>query len=85
MMRCLPANPDGWTAVTDIQTLFFRLTIDSATEFLFGQSVDSQLADLPGFSTHSTGAISEKDFAYAFDRAQWGLGQVSRSFYMLYL
>ncbi|KAH6637436.1 cytochrome P450 52A12 [Boeremia exigua] len=38
LMRVLPVNKDGWTDVTDIQPLFFRLTIDSATEFLFGES-----------------------------------------------
>jgi cytochrome P450 len=31
---------DGYTVV-DLQSLFFRYTIDSATEFLFGQSVGS--------------------------------------------
>lgn len=37
--RALPVNPDGLTNELDIQTLFFRLTLDSATEFLFGQTV----------------------------------------------
>lgn len=39
MMKALPVNSDGWTDEIDIQVLFFRLTIDSATEFLFGESV----------------------------------------------
>jgi hypothetical protein len=43
MMRVIPMGRDGWTDVFDIKTLFFRLTLDSATEFLFGESVDSQL------------------------------------------
>ncbi|KAG5993049.1 hypothetical protein E4U54_003483 [Claviceps lovelessii] len=50
---------DGKTTV-DLQSLFFRYTIDSATEFLFGQSVGS-LKDVP------TTGIS---FAEAFDYAQ---------------
>lgn len=43
--KVIPIQPDGWTAETNIQQLFFRLTIDSATEFLFGESVDSQLSE----------------------------------------
>jgi len=39
MMQALPVNSDGWTDELDIQLLFFRLTLDSATEFLFGESV----------------------------------------------
>ena len=33
----------GWTEYVDLVPLFFRLTLDSATEFLFGQSVSSSL------------------------------------------
>ncbi|KAM3475810.1 hypothetical protein MY5147_003562 [Beauveria neobassiana] len=33
----------GWSGAVDLQPLFFRLTLDSATEFLFGESVNSQL------------------------------------------
>lgn len=39
MMQALTVNSDGWTDEIDIQVLFFRLTLDSATEFLFGESV----------------------------------------------
>ncbi|UKZ78272.1 hypothetical protein TrVFT333_006008 [Trichoderma virens FT-333] len=58
---------DGWTDLVDLLPLFFRLTLDSATEFLFGESVNSQLDE-----NHPT---SEKDgnFAYAFDKAQYNL------------
>ncbi|KIY01300.1 uncharacterized protein Z520_02852 [Fonsecaea multimorphosa CBS 102226] len=34
---------DGWTKVADIKPLFFNLTLDTATEFLFGESLHSQL------------------------------------------
>lgn len=47
----------------DLQQLFFRLTMDSATEFLFGQSVHSLRPDLPDIP-------SGNDFAKAFDLAQ---------------
>lgn len=49
---------DGVTEV-DLQDLFFRYTIDSATEFLFGQSVGSLKMTDP----------SELGFAQAFNRA----------------
>lgn len=49
---------DGATVV-DLQDLFFRYTIDSATEFLFGQSVGSLRK-----------TRSEPDFAKAFNYAQ---------------
>jgi cytochrome P450 len=45
MFKVILIQSDGWTAETNIQQLFFRLTIDSATEFLFGESVDSQLSE----------------------------------------
>lgn len=33
---------DGWTPEVDLAPLFFNLTLDSATEFLFGKSVNTQ-------------------------------------------
>jgi len=54
------------------QVLFFRLTLDSACEFLFGQSVGSQLNNLPSNVSKGSGntALDEKVFANAFDVAQ---------------
>lgn len=71
-MRALPVVENGWTAATDIQTIFFRLTMDSATEFLFGESVESQLGALQGLQR------PEDSFAYFFDKAQWVVAQRSR-------
>lgn len=45
LMKVIPIDSDGWTAEINIQQMFFRLTLDSATEFLFGQSVGSQLTE----------------------------------------
>ena len=71
LMRALEVNADGWTALTNLQPLFFRLTLDSATEFLFGESVDTQLAALPGANaSHIHGGVSESEFARAFDESQ---------------
>lgn len=68
-------QPDGWTNMVDLQVLFFRLTLDSATEFLLGESADSQLQNIPGYSKHRNSAegIHNIDFALHFDRGQIGL------------
>ncbi|OQD74117.1 hypothetical protein PENDEC_c012G03724 [Penicillium decumbens] len=71
-MQALPVAANGWTAVTDIQTIFFRLTIDSATEFLFGESVESQLGAIQGLQR------PEDSFAAYFDKSQWVCAQRSR-------
>ncbi|KAL5364736.1 putative cytochrome P450 family protein [Aspergillus floccosus] len=69
-MRTLPVVSDNWTAPVNIQALFLNLTMDTATEFLFGESVQSQLA-----SVEESASVEERtpsnDFAYHFDRAQW--------------
>lgn len=36
---------DGWTSTIDVQPLLERFTMDTATEFLFGESVHSQKDD----------------------------------------
>jgi cytochrome P450 len=47
----------------DLQELFFRFTIDSATEFLFGQSTDT-------LKESKTGGPDGAKFAQAFNEAQ---------------
>ena len=75
LLRALPCDAaTGWTAPVDLQVLFFRLTIDSACQFLFGESIDSQLLNLPE-NVHAAGPRAPKDvdearFARAFDSAQ---------------
>ncbi|KAI9661298.1 MAG: hypothetical protein M1821_009625 [Bathelium mastoideum] len=81
LMQALPVNAEGWTEELDIQTLFFRITIDTATEFLFGESVDSQLANLPeGVPAKCTkkGFQEESVFAPAFDHSQKWISYRSR-------
>lgn len=67
LIEALPR--DGSTV--DLQDLFFRLTIDSATEFLFGESTNC-LA--PGTST-----VSSSRFALAFNRSQDRVGKATRA------
>lgn len=80
MMRAIPAaGKDGWTEVTNIQPLFFRLTLDSATEFLYGESVGSQLAAIPGYvSSKASNDIDAEAFANSFDKAQLIIGRATR-------
>ena len=59
---------DGSTI--DLQPLFFRLTIDSATEFLFGQSTNSLSPE--------TSTKSARRFAEAFQNSQDAAGQAIR-------
>jgi len=62
---------EKWTNTIDLQMYFFRFTLDSATEFLFGQSVDSQITLAPGYKqTEKASTSATVDFATAFDKAQ---------------
>ena len=68
LMRHIQPKDDGWTELIDLQPLFFRLTLDSATEFLFGQSVDSQVSALPGGKKNLKTGHDWTTFAPSFDR-----------------
>ena len=37
-------NPDGWTEESEMMPLLYNFTLDTATDFLFGKSVESQTA-----------------------------------------
>lgn len=54
----------------DIQQLFFRLTVDSATEFLFGESVDSLQDESIGMAQDAVDFDGKAGFADAFNTAQ---------------
>jgi len=57
----------------DVQDILSRFTLDTATEFLFGQDVKSLSADLPYPSTYkksSPRTHPADQFALAFSRAQ---------------
>jgi cytochrome P450 len=45
------AREDGWTETIDLQPLFFYFTLDTATQFLYGQSVGSQASIATGKRT----------------------------------
>ena len=65
MVKAIPK--DGSTV--DLQELFFRLTMDSATEFLFGESTNSL----------APSNVSNTRFAEAFNRSQEAIGETSRA------
>lgn len=70
-LRVIPILHDGWSSAVNIQAIFFRLTLDSATEFLFGRSCDSQIAAMQ----KDTGKVSDDTFLYGFDRCMWYLAE----------
>lgn len=35
---------NGWSAATEMMPLLYNFTLDTATDFLFGESIDSQRA-----------------------------------------
>lgn len=70
LFQRLPLRPDGWTVEVDLAPLFFNLTLDSATEFLLGESVNSQVTLLQ--TTRDFADSAQHDwsaFGAAFDRA----------------
>ncbi|RMZ78908.1 hypothetical protein DV737_g3692, partial [Chaetothyriales sp. CBS 132003] len=91
-------DSDSWTSQVDLAPLFFNLTLDSATEFLFGQSVGSQLVRGLDATKASKGDGATKDgaddgerrdwpsFGRAFDRANSTIAMQGRlvDYYFLY-
>jgi cytochrome P450 len=63
LINCMPTDGD-----VDLQPLFFNLTLDVATELLFGRSVYSLRADLDQ-------AAENREFAESFNIAQEGLAK----------
>lgn len=76
LFQALPAtSDDGWTERTDLEPLFLRFMLDLATEWLFGKSVDSQLANLESPNAPEAKAPRqfghlERSFDSAFSAAQ---------------
>lgn len=68
MLKAMPVGKDGWTGTVDLLPLFFRLTIDSSSEFLFGESVGTQLASIPGYE--SADWPKHANFVTAFENSQ---------------
>ena len=88
LIKVLPVDDSGWTAPVDLQILFFRFTLDLATEFLFGRSVNSQIMSPNRVATVSSsdGAIDGVRFGKAFDICSSYLAKRARmgDFYWLF-
>jgi cytochrome P450 len=78
LMQHLPTDASGWTGKADLVPIFFRLTLDSATEFLFGEGVGSQLAALPRVAARKSDELDWTSFGPAFDAATMAIGQRAR-------
>lgn len=68
LLSVIPSSTNQWTEKVDLKPLFFNLTLDSATEFLFGESVYSQKSQ----STSGQNEKGDRDwaaFAKRFDDA----------------
>ncbi|KAJ9659380.1 hypothetical protein H2201_007405 [Coniosporium apollinis] len=90
MFKHLVVDSAGWTPEVNLSPLLFRLTIDSATEFLFGQSVDSQVAALPNEAAGRKNSAADADLdwsslARSFDEATHALGIRGRLFELYWL
>lgn len=77
LFKHLPVDGSGWTAPTDLAPIFFRLTIDSAMEFLFGDSINSQAAALTQDGPYPD-AFSHTNVAESFDHGITCLGVRAR-------
>ncbi|RMD42597.1 hypothetical protein DV735_g2558, partial [Chaetothyriales sp. CBS 134920] len=84
LLKHLPVDSTGWTDEVNLQPIFFRLTLDSATEFLFGESVHSQVSALPPSAQaekHNLVNVTGLDLVEvgnAFDRATDMMGKRTR-------
>jgi cytochrome P450 len=84
LLRCLgvgAVSKDGWTSWIDAKPLVFRFTLDAATEFLFGESVESQAVTVMG----QADLQSQNHFESAFESSSLGVGLRMRlgSFYWM--
>ncbi|WQF78759.1 Putative cytochrome P450 [Colletotrichum destructivum] len=85
LFRALPSvgvmGDGGDTVTVDIMPMLFRFTLDTATGFLFGESVESQTAAATGISSttsaatamavdQGSGSDNDMSFADAFHEAQ---------------
>ncbi|KAF2019217.1 cytochrome P450 52A12, partial [Aaosphaeria arxii CBS 175.79] len=68
LLRALPTECGAWSEVVDLQPLFFRLTMDSASEFLFGQSTNIQLSALS--KEASSQNAEDTEFVRSFEACQ---------------
>lgn len=69
LLQTLKTGGDEWTEMVDLQPLFFYFTLDTATEFLYGQSVHSQAA-IADLDSDAMGTIDGAAFSHHFGSAK---------------
>ncbi|KAK5722920.1 hypothetical protein LTR17_014133 [Elasticomyces elasticus] len=62
-----PANSTGWTRNVDLSPMFFNFTLDTASEFLFGESAESQAAMMAAENGQDSGAVGGAQFRRDFE------------------
>ncbi|KAK3647316.1 hypothetical protein LTR56_008147 [Elasticomyces elasticus] len=62
-----PANSTGWTRNVDLSPMFFNFTLDTASEFLFGESAESQAAMMAAENGQNSGAVGGAQFRRDFE------------------
>ena len=65
-----PLDPSGWSPEVDLAKLFYRFTLDTSTEFLFGESTNSQLGGRSSDDLGLLGIIEETNLGKALHTAQ---------------
>lgn len=68
MLQAMPTKADAWSEVIDLQPLFLRFSMDSSSEFLFGQSTDTQLSALSDEASIKN--VDDTEFVEAFEACQ---------------
>jgi cytochrome P450 len=70
LIDVLPAGEGQWTAPVELASYFYRCTLDTATAFLFGSTVDSQLATAGRLTGTEKGSLTslatDQEFVDAF-------------------
>ncbi|KAE9972846.1 hypothetical protein BLS_008316 [Venturia inaequalis] len=70
LIDLLPKNEDGkWTEIVDLMPFFYRFTLDTATAFLFGKSVESQTAAAGKVVEKGSGDLGDIAAAEGFSEA----------------
>ena len=64
------ANSEGWTADTEMMPLLYNFTLDTATDFLFGESVDCQQVAISACHDRQHGIQEDSDKAAKIEDAR---------------
>ena len=87
MIKVLSVHSSRWTDIFDLQPLFFPADHRFCTDFLFGESLNSQLTSLSGHAMDGNAPLNrnEKIFSSAFDQTQqyiFRAGPMGRFFWL---